>query len=149
MKDERQQTSELSVDEALRHFRASVIEWSERELRSVDGARTVPNRQRSRWQMWSTAWSPAVGWAMAAVLVFAGVGVPVGIHHRDQIQAERQAAELREQQKQRDAAVEARQQALAKIDDDELLNHVDSDIAQETPDAMAPLASLMSESAAR
>ena len=55
-----------------------------------------------------------------------------------------QAKKLAIQQEQQRLKEEAaRQQAAVEINDDELLSHVDSDIAQSTPDAMQPLASLM------
>ena len=61
----------------------------------------------------------------------------------EQIQAAHRAAEAA-QEKQ---LAETARQAAYGMSDDELLAHVDNDIAQGAPDAMEPLASLMSESA--
>jgi hypothetical protein len=60
------------------------------------------------------------------------------------ITAQKQEA-IAKQQKLAAEEVE-RAKAAAYIDDEELLSHVDSDIAQATPDAMEPLASMMTQS---
>ena len=127
------------VEAALKHFRASVHAWSEEEFCK---ARTV---RRSRWSlMMRTVASPAMSWGLVAVLAVAGVGVPMEVHHQRQVEAARIMAI--EQQKKHDAEEAAR---LAAINDDELLSHVDSDVAQEAPDAMQPLASLMSDTSSQ
>jgi cell division protein FtsL len=123
-----QDQEDVQVQDALRNFRASLQAWSEQELR-----RERKPIARSRWMM-----APAMAWGLASVLAVAAVSVPVSVHHERQVVAMRHAAEL---EKQRLAAAEAARQAA--IDDEALLNHVDSDIAQSTPDAMEPLASLM------
>jgi hypothetical protein len=123
-----QDQEDVQVQDALRNFRASIQAWSEQELR-----RERKPIARSRWMM-----APAMAWGLASVLAVAAVSVPVSVHHERQVVAMRHAAEL---EKQRLAAAEAARQAA--IDDEALLNHVDSDIAQSTPDAMEPLASLM------
>jgi hypothetical protein len=134
---------DAQVESALRRFRESVHEWSEQEYGRT---RTI---RRSRWDaMWRMAATPALGWAMAAVLVASSVGIPVGVHHQRQVAQEQR---LMLEQRQKLAAQEAAEQAAAnarmndRISDDELLSHVDSDIAQATPDALQPLASLMSD----
>jgi hypothetical protein len=90
--------------------------------------------------------NPTLGGALAAALLITSVGVPVGIHHERVMEAARQA---RLDQQKRDlqqqlAEEEARKSLAAdKVDDGAFLDDVDSDIAQATPDAMQPLASLM------
>jgi hypothetical protein len=127
---------------ALRHFRESVHDWSDEEF---GRARVI---RRSRWDaMWRMMANPVMAWSLACVLTVASVGVPVNIHHRQVVAAERQA----ELEKQKKLAEEKAQQqaAAAAINDEELMSHVDSDIAQGAPDAMQPLAQLMSDSATR
>jgi hypothetical protein len=129
------------VQAALRHFRESVHEWSEQEF---GRARVV---RRSRWDaMWRVLARPAMVWSLASALVVVSVGIPASVHHERQVAAERQASLDREQAMQAEAA---KQQVTTAMSDDELLSHVDSDIAQAAPDAMEPLASLMSETAAK
>jgi hypothetical protein len=123
------QIEHLQVEDALRNFRASVHAWSERELRTQ--RQPVPRRH---WIM-----APAMAWGLASILAVTAVTVPVSVHHERQVAATRRAAELEREQK----AAEAARQAASAIDDEALLTHVDSDIAQSTPDAMEPLASLM------
>ena len=86
------------------------------------------------------------GQYVGLALLVVSVGVPVSVHHERQVVADRQAALDRERAMQAEAA---KQQAAPAMSDDELLSHVDSDIAQAAPDAMEPLASLMSETAAK
>ena len=129
------------VQAALRHFREGVHGWSEQEF---GRARVV---RRSRWDaMFQLIVRPAVGWAMAALLAASSVGVPLAVHHERELAAERKVAIERQQQLAED---KAKQQAAPEMNDDELMSHVDSDIAQAAPDAMETLASLMSDTAAK
>jgi len=130
------------VDAALRHFRESMRGWSEREYGKP---RLV---HRSRWTgFWQVLANPVMTWSLASALVLASVGIPVTVHHQQQVAAERRLALEQQQKRAEEAALRAA--AAAEINDDELLTHVDSDIAQSTPDAMQPLASLMSDNTAR
>jgi hypothetical protein len=96
--------------------------------------------------VWLTLASPALGWSLIAVLALSSAGVPVVVERQHQAAEQRQAA-LELERKQ--AAEEAARQAAASIDDEALLSGIDSDIAQAAPDAMQPLASLMSDSETR
>jgi len=138
MKDEFKEQEDEQVEMALKHFRDGVRAWSDEEF---SRPRTI---EHSRWNsFWRVAASPVMGWALAGALMLGGVAVPVSIVHQHQVAAE-QAKKLAIQQEQQRLKEEAaRQQAAVEINDDELLSHVDSDIAQSTPDAMQPLASLM------
>ncbi len=136
------ENEDLDVQAALKNFRASVHAWSEQEMARP---RQIQPMRGSRWL--SSRWMrlmavPALGWGLAGVLVVAGVSVPVTVHHERQVEATRRAA-IQEQQRQ--AAEAAARLAQNSMDDEELLKHVDSDIAQATPDAMEPLASLMGD----
>jgi len=128
------------VEIALRNFRDSVRAWSDEEFAR---SRTI---ERSRWNgFWRAAASPAMGWALAGVLMLGGVAVPVSVVHERQV-ADEQAKKLAiQQERQRLKEEAAREQAVVAMNDDELLSHVDSDIAQSTPDALEPLASLMND----
>jgi len=139
--EQNREIEDLEMESALRNFRASVHSWSEYEFSKT---RTV---KRSRWAaMWVVFAKPAMGWALGCVLMVSSVGIPVTVHHQRQLIAERNAQLLRQQRLAKQAA---EQQAALAMTDDELLSHVDSDIAQAAPDAMQPLASLMGESSTR
>lgn len=142
MKDQIHEIEDVQVEAALRHFRESVHGWSEQEFSK---ARTI---RRSRWdRVMRMVANPVLGSALAGVLVIASAGVPAALYHERQVAADH-AAKLKLQQ-ELDAKKAEQLQAAVKIDDDELLRHVDSDIAQAAPDAMEPLASLMSDSATK
>jgi hypothetical protein len=137
MNDKNQAAENAQVEAALRHFRESVHAWSEREQtrpRSVEFARPGA--------FWRVISRPVAVWGMAAVLAVSAVTVPVARHRQHEQQLAEAQRQAREVQQKHDEAL--RQAALA-MDDEDLLSHVDSDIAQAAPDAMEPLASLMSE----
>jgi hypothetical protein len=136
-----QEPEDAQVEEALRHFRNSVRAWSEQEFARP---RTV---RRSAWsQVWRMIGNPASNWAMAVALLASSVGIPVAVHHERQV-AEQHRIDEQNRQKELAAKLE-RERAAQAIDDADLLSDVDSDIAQETPEAMQPLASLMSDTTA-
>ena len=123
------------VQQALQHFRESVHAWSAAEY----GRSRAPVRLGSFLGMRI----PVLSWTAAAAIAIAGVSVPVV--HRIQVDQQKHEAYVRDQQRIADEAA-AKQRAYA-MDDEDLLKHVDSDIAQGTPDAMEPLASLMTDPA--
>jgi hypothetical protein len=139
---------DAEIEAALRNFRLSVHHWSEQEYvrpRAIE---------RTRWSrftagFWTMIANPALGGTLAAAMLIASVSVPVGIQYEHKVAAERQAA-LDLQQKQ---AEEVRKSAVAAassaVDDAAFLDDVDSDIAQATPEAMQPLASLMNDAPAK
>ena len=139
--DKSRETEDVHVEAALRHFRESVHGWSEQEF---GRARTI---RRSRLNtildaMFQVIAKPAVGWALAAALLASAAGVPMAVHHEREIAKEQRLTVERLEQAKLEAA---KQQAAPAMNDDELMSHVDSDIAQAAPDAMEPLASLMSD----
>jgi len=129
------ENEDRELQAALRNFRDSVHAWSEEEM-----ARPRQVRRVSGWVKLMA--NPLLGWGMAGVLAAAVVTVPVTVHHERQVAAQRLAAV---QEQQRQAAEAAARLAQNSVDDEELLWHVDSDIAQAAPDAMEPLASLMGD----
>ena len=135
------ENEDRDVQAALKNFRASVHAWSEQEMARP---RQVQPVRASRWMRLMAV--PMLGWGLAGVLVVTGVTVPVSVHHVRQVAATRRAA-IQEQQRQ--AAEAAARLAQNSMDDEELLKHVDSDIAQAAPDAMEPLASLMGDTTAQ
>ena len=141
------QLEEAQLEEALRSFRLSMHARSEHELTRRPAARTQP--VHSAWSAWRWLTAPAVTWAAAAALAIAAVGVPAGVHYRNiVITREKAAANARQRQLQQSREAAQTQIAHSIVDDDKLLQHVDTDIAQDAPNAMQPLASLMSDSGA-
>jgi cell division protein FtsL len=128
------ENEDRELQAALKNFRDSIHTWSEREMARPRQVRRVSGFARLMI-------NPLLGWGMAGVLAVAAVTVPVSVHHERQVAAQRLAA-VQEQQRQ---AAEAARLAQNSIDDEDLLRHVDSDIAQAAPDAMEPLASLMDD----
>jgi hypothetical protein len=129
---------DTQVELALRNFRESVHGWSEQEYARP---RVI---KRSRWDaIFRLVANPVMAGSLASALVITSVGVPVRIHHERQVVAEQNAA----RERQLELAKEAREQQANAMTDDELLSHVDSDIAQGAPDAMQPLASMMTDAA--
>jgi hypothetical protein len=114
-----------TLDGALRDFRLSVSAWSEAAL-SQPRTAAAPVRRR--------VWRLAAGWALSCALVTGGVSGGVWQHHRQEMKAA--AARVAEQQ--RLAA-----QQRARLDEEDLLVKVDSDVSREVPSAMEPLAQLM------
>ena len=80
--------------------------------------------------------------ALGCVVLVTTVAIPLGVHHERTVEAAHRAAV---QEQKREAAEAAQKAALNAVNDDELMADVDNDIAQATPDALEPLASLMTE----
>ena len=120
---------DAELEQALRNFRLSVHAWSE----AVSGSpRTLAHEVRRR------SWRLAAGVALGCFL--AAGSVTGALYERHQIQeAARQEAAARA------AAAQERILAAERISaaDRALLTNVDSDVSQEVPSAMEPLAQLM------
>ncbi len=125
---EKQETVEPELGEALGNFKASVDAWSE----------AMMSRPREVKAPARTNWSAITKWALGCV-VFAGT-VSGGVYqnHKQQEAAKVEAARVAEQQRELSAH-------KVKIQDDELMASVDSDIAREVPSALEPMASLMTD----
>lgn len=145
-KNQNRETEELNVEKALRNFRRSIDAWSENEFDARANRlsfRTAKASSASKFLNWTA--TPVLRWSLAGAIAISAVAVPMGIQHERHLTAERLAAQLKlEQQKAAEAAA-----APPAISDEELMSHVDSDIAQSTPDAMEPLASLMADPSAQ
>lgn len=140
----KKETEDIQVEAALRNFRASIHHWSEQEFVRP---RAIERTRWSRFQseFWRMIANPALGGTLAAALLITSVGIPVGIHHERAVEAARQAVlnQQKRELQQHLAEEEAKKSAASTADDGAFLDDVDSDIAQATPDAMQPLASLM------
>jgi hypothetical protein len=133
---------DVQVEAALRHFRESVHGWSEQEYSKP---RVIV---RSRWSgLWRMMANPALVSTLATALVVASVGIPVTVHHERQVAAQQAALEV--QKKLADRKAEEIAKAAADAEDEDLLSHLDSDIAQAAPDAMQPLVSMMSDTSSK
>ena len=119
---------EPELEQALSDFKASVCAWSDAEhARPRTAARTVRHR----------SWRLAAGWALGCILVAGSISG--GVHERHYRQEQARIAAAQEAARQRVAA-----EQRAK-DEEELLAKVDSEVSQEVPSAMEPLAQLMAE----
>ena len=117
------------LDETLRDFRLSVHAWSEAAL---SRPRTIVATGRTR------IWRLAVSWALGCFLIVGGVSGGVYEHlHRQQLA---RIGAAHEAELQRQAAKER-----VRVEEEDLLAKVDSDVSREVPSAMEPLAQLMAE----
>ena len=151
---------ELELEQALRHFKASVDAWSDA---AYSRPRTAANLAvRHSWRM-------AAGWALGCLLALgslAGAGheiyrrqelAKVAAQKAAQKAAEERAAAARATAQPTSAQPEKKVPAAttrkvgagapdsARGQDDNLLASVDSDVSREVPAAMEPLAQLMDD----
>lgn len=150
---------EAEVAQALQHFRASVNAWSEAAL---GRPRAVATGSRSV----AASWRLAAGWALGCVLALGSLSGAIYEHqHRQQlahIAAQKAAAQKTVQQPvvveqaSTPAVQPAAQRKTAEVvpatenagsQDETLLATVDTDISQQVPAAMEPLAQLMDSNA--
>lgn len=118
---------DTDVKQALANFRASVHAWGEA---AYSRPRAVEMTARRR------SWRLAAGMTLASVLVAGTVAGGVWEHQQQQEAARVAAQQAREQQLE--AAQERARQA-----DRKLMTSVDSEISQQVPSAMEPLAQMM------
>jgi len=116
-----------AVQQALCDFRTSVHAWSG----SVYSQPRTPHLTVAH-----RTWRLAAGLTMAGVLVAGAISGGVYEHHQRQEQARVAAQE---------AAGQRRLAAQQARTEEDLLAKVDSDVSQEVPDALEPLAQLMTE----
>lgn len=112
----------------LADFKASAHAWSDA---AYNRPRTVHPALLHR------TWRLAVGWAMAGVLIV-GAGSALVYERHERVEQARIAAAARAAEQQRQLAA---QHARSTED---LMYKVDTDVSREVPDAMEPLAALMS-----
>jgi hypothetical protein len=137
--------SEAQFEAVLRNFRLSAHAWSNEEFvrpRAIERTRWADFQAR----FWRALANPALGGTLAALLLMTSVGIPVNIHRQHVLEAEHQAVANLAKKHAEALARKAEVAAVASASDDgAFLDDVDSDIAQATPDAMQPLASLMND----
>ena len=114
------------LEKALQGFRSSVHAWSDAVYHRPRLAEAAPRRK---------AWRRAAAWGLGSVLVAGGVGSGLLEYQHQQEQARIAAA--RQAEHQRQVQEEKARQA------EEELARVDSDVSREVPDALEPLAQLM------
>ncbi|MDE3150585.1 MAG: hypothetical protein KGL37_14030 [Acidobacteriota bacterium] len=122
------EAQDRELEQTLRNFRLSVHAWSEA---AYSRPRTAAEVVRHR------AWRLAVGWALGGVLVAGSVGGGV-YEYRHRQELARIAAAERETRQQQLAAAERARESEA-----ELMARIDSDVSQQVPSALEPLAQLM------
>jgi hypothetical protein len=122
-----------ALRQALGDFKASVHAWSEAAASRPRTMREIVVRR---------TWRLAAGWGLASILLAGAASGGLYEHHHQQ-QLARIAAAEREAAQQREVAAE-RAQATEKM-----LANVDSDVSQEVPDALEPLAALSAQDEAR
>ena len=120
-----------SLAEALSDFRSSVHAWSDTIYNRPRRALAAAPRRR--------VWRLAAGWALGCAMIAGGLsGGVYQVQHRKEL-ARIAAVQLAEQQRQQRLAAEEQ----ARLEEEDLLAKVDSDVAREVPAAMEPLAQLM------
>jgi hypothetical protein len=123
------------VAQALKNFKASVDAWSESAMSRPRTVRTL----RHSWRL-------AAGWALGCVLAAGSLTGGLYEHQHGQEQARIAAQQRAERIAQRQRAVASHPGASAAVaEDQDLLATVDSDVSQEVPAAMEPLAQLMDD----
>ena len=132
--------TDTGLDRALAEFRSTVNAWSEAAYSRARMAE-IPIRRRN--------WRLAAGWALGCALVAGGVTGGIVEHQRQQEAARVAATAEQQAQPQQMAAAQEQAQPQDPIEDHSqepgLMAKVDSDAAQEVPDAMQPLAQLMED----
>lgn len=141
--------AEMEFGVALRNFRANVQAWSERALPEAEFSRPRAIAAAAPRRIWRRATAWALGCALVASGLSAGIYEP---HHRQQLaqlaaahkaavrhMAAARAAEQAAEQAAKEAAEQGRRQ------DENLMASVDKDVSQQVPSAMEPLARLMDE----
>ncbi len=112
----------------LADFKASVHAWS--DAASARSRAVHPAIIHRTWRL-------AAGWALAGVLI-AGAGSALTYEHHQRVEQARIAAAARAAEQQRQLAAQRTQK------EEDLMYKVDTDVSREVPDAMEPLAALMS-----
>jgi len=133
--EDRDRSPEFELDpsmaEALRDFRMSVHAWGESVYDRPRRALAAAPRRR--------VWRLAAGWALGCALIAGGLsGGLYDVQHRKEL-TRIAAIQRAEQQRQHRLASEEQ----ARLEEEDLLAKVDSDVAREVPAAMEPLAQLM------
>lgn len=128
--------TDAGLDLALAEFRSSVRAWSEA---AYTRARVADSSLRRR------SWRLAAGWALGCALVAGGVTGGILEHQRQQDAASNAAAAEPQAQQEQVATAQEQVRPRDQMQDPNLMVKVDSDTAQEVPNAMQPLAQLMED----
>ena len=124
------ETADTEMEQALGEFRTSVKAWSEAALRQPMAAAAPAPR---------LAWQGRLAWAMGFVLAVGAASGAVYENHHQKVLAWEAHQRLIQQEQRAEAAKRAAEMDL-------LMANVDRDVSQEVPDALEPLAQMMTES---
>ncbi|MGA8042448.1 MAG: hypothetical protein WCA37_06560 [Terracidiphilus sp.] len=116
------------LSRTLADFKASVHAWSDTAYARPRAAH--PALVHRTWRL-------AAGWAMASVLI-AGAGSALIYEHHERVEQARIAAAASVAEQQRQLA------AQRAHSEEDLMNKVNTDVSRDVPDAMQPLAALVS-----
>ena len=122
-------SADARLEEALTNFRASVQAWSEAAF-SQPRTATAPERH-------SLAWRRLSAWSMGVLLATGVASGALYQHHHQQVLA----VQARQHELEHQRLLAAQRSAEM----DQLLANVDRDVSQEVPDALEPLAPMVSE----
>lgn len=125
--------TDAGLDRALAEFRSNVHAWSEAAYTRARIA-DFPVRRRS--------WRLVAGWALGCALMAGGVTGGI-LEHQQQKAAHIAVVAEQPAQQQQLATAQEQAQPPEHNRDPNLMAKIDSDTAQEVPDAMQPLAQLM------
>ena len=114
------------MEQVLRNFRLSVHAWSDAVYQRPRLVEVATRR---------IAWRSAAAWALGSVLVISGAGGGLLGHQYQKEQA--RIAAVRQAEQQRQLEEQRAREAEAE------LARVDNDVSREVPDALEPLAQLM------
>jgi uncharacterized protein HemX len=117
------------LEEALSNFRLNIHAWSEAAMRPFAPAIAASPH--------GIPWRRTLAWAMGVLVAVGAASGGIYEHHRQQV--------LAWQAQQRQMEFEQRAQTLRAAEMDQLLANVDRDVSQEVPDALEPLAQMMSD----
>ena len=127
--DLKHEVLDRELAEALGEFRSSISAWAEAVISRPRAVAARP-LQRPIWRL-------VVGWGLCCALFVGGLSTGMYTHVHRQQAAKIAAAQAAEQKR---LATEKR----ARLEEEDLLAQVDSDVSREVPSAMEPLAQLMS-----
>jgi len=123
------------MEQALGEFRSSVKAWGEATLRQPMAVTAPATRV--------LAWRGRLAWAMGFLLAMGATSGAIYENHHQRVLAwQAQQQEMRVQRQRAQAAERAAEM-------DQLMANVDRDVSQEVPDALEPLAQMMTESGSK
>lgn len=121
------------TQEAIGNFRSSIHAWSEAAYRQPSWS-AAPSPH-------ALAWRRTLAWALGVLVTVGAASGAVYEHHHQQVLAWQ--AQQRHLQQERVLA------SKRAAEMDELMAQVDQDVSQEVPDALEPLATMMTDNGSK